>query len=76
MENAMISSSVARSYSGSSLLDLALLRARALGRLLRQWQERSLGRQELMRLSERDLRDIGRTRSEADAEAAKPFWQA
>jgi uncharacterized protein YjiS (DUF1127 family) len=72
----MISSTVARSYSGSPLLDLALVRAKTLGRLLRQWQARSMGRQELIRLSERDLRDIGVTRAEAEAEAAKPFWRA
>jgi uncharacterized protein YjiS (DUF1127 family) len=76
MENAMISSTVARSYSGSPWLELALVRAKALRRLLRQWQERSTGRQELMRLTDSDLRDIGVSRSEAEAEAAKPFWQA
>ena len=76
----MISSTVARSYSGSPLVDLAAARANALFKALRMrlqvWHERSAGRSELRKLTERDLRDIGITRSEAEAEAGKPFWQA
>jgi uncharacterized protein YjiS (DUF1127 family) len=76
----MISSTVARSYSGSSLIDLVLVRARALHKALawrlHQWRERSHGRRELRGLTERDLRDIGVTRLEVEAEASKPFWEA
>jgi uncharacterized protein YjiS (DUF1127 family) len=41
-------------------------------RALRRAQERS----ELLRLDERELRDIGLTAAEAQAEAAKPIWRA
>jgi uncharacterized protein YjiS (DUF1127 family) len=75
----MISSTVARSYSGSTLIDMVLVRAIAArtGALARfaEWKQRSAGRRELMNLTERDLRDIGITRSEAEAEANKPFWK-
>lgn len=46
----------------------------ALGRLLDLWAARSEGRQELHHLTERELRDIGLTRLDAESEAAKPFW--
>jgi uncharacterized protein YjiS (DUF1127 family) len=76
----MISSTVARSYTGSPLIDLVLVRVRAMRKVLQtrfaQWRERSIGRSELMKLTERDLRDIGITRSEAKAEASKQFWEA
>jgi uncharacterized protein YjiS (DUF1127 family) len=76
----MISSTVARSYTGSPLIDLVLVRVRAMRKVLQtrfaQWRERSIGRSELMKLTERDLRDIGVTRSEAKAEASKQFWEA
>jgi len=41
----------------------------------RLWQDRVSGRQQLLRLDERVLRDIGITRLEAEAEASKPFWR-
>ena len=75
----MISSTVARGYSGSTLIDSVLLRAIAVRKValarLAEWQQRSAGRRELMNLTERDLRDIGISRSEAEAEANKPFWE-
>jgi uncharacterized protein YjiS (DUF1127 family) len=37
--------------------------------------ERSRQRQALAQLDDHDLKDIGMTRQEADAEAAKPFWK-
>jgi uncharacterized protein YjiS (DUF1127 family) len=74
----MISSTVARSYSGSNFIDSVLVRAIAARKValarLAKWQQRSAGRRELVNLSERELRDIGITRSEAEAEANKPFW--
>jgi uncharacterized protein YjiS (DUF1127 family) len=42
---------------------------------LRLWQERVSGRQQLLRLDEHVLRDIGITRLQAEAEASKPFWR-
>ena len=76
----MISSTVARSYSGSTLVDSVLIRAFAIRKALLMrvaaWQQRSAGRRELANLTERDLRDIGITRNEAEAEANKPFWEA
>ena len=76
----MVSSTVARRYSGAPRIDLALMHVKAMREALRQklqcWHERAAGRHELRRLTERELRDIGVTRSEAEAEASKPFWQA
>jgi uncharacterized protein YjiS (DUF1127 family) len=43
---------------------------------IRLWQERSEGRQQLLRLDDHVLRDIGITRLQAEAEANKPFWRA
>ena len=75
----MISSTVARSYSGSSLIDSVMVRAvtwrRAALTRLEEWQQRSAGRRELLNLTERDLRDIGITRNDAQVEANKPFWE-
>jgi uncharacterized protein YjiS (DUF1127 family) len=39
------------------------------------WRSRVRRRNELMTLSDRDLRDFKWTRAEADAEARKPFWR-
>jgi uncharacterized protein YjiS (DUF1127 family) len=75
----MISSTVARSYSGSTLIDTWLARAiagrKAVLSRIAEWQQRAAGRRQLMRLTDRDLRDIGISRSEARAEASKPFWE-
>jgi uncharacterized protein YjiS (DUF1127 family) len=75
----MISSTVARSYSGWSLIDSVLMRTTAWRKValarLDEWQQRSAGRRELLNLTERDLRDIGITRNDAQVEANKPFWE-
>ena len=42
---------------------------------LATWSERSAGRRELTRLSDRLLADIGITRFDVDVEAGKFFWQ-
>ena len=42
---------------------------------VRLWQDRARGREELLRLGEHELRDIGITRVQAEAEANKPFWR-
>ena len=54
--------------SNSALLDRADAR-------LRLWQSRYRARQELARLSLRDLHDIGLTPAQAGFEAEKPFWR-
>ena len=41
-----------------------------------QWRQRALERQALARMSERDLRDIGLSHSQAEFEVSKPFWSA
>jgi len=40
------------------------------------WSHRVRSRNELMSLSDRNLQDIGISRSTADFEASKPFWMA
>jgi uncharacterized protein YjiS (DUF1127 family) len=76
----MISSTVARRHSRSTLIDALLVGALAgrkgLLHRIGQWQRRAAERRELMTLTDRDLHDIGITRSEAEAEANKPFWKA
>jgi uncharacterized protein YjiS (DUF1127 family) len=42
----------------------------------REWQRRVRVRNELMMLSERDLRDLRWTRQDVEAEARKLFWRA
>jgi uncharacterized protein YjiS (DUF1127 family) len=41
-----------------------------------EWRRRVRMRNELITLCDGDLRDIGWTRAEVDAECRKPFWQA
>jgi uncharacterized protein YjiS (DUF1127 family) len=40
-----------------------------------EWRQRVRMRNELIALSDGDLRDIGWTRAEVDAERRKPFWR-
>ena len=40
------------------------------------WQERARQRSQLCGLDDALLKDIGCSRAEAEAEAAKPFWRA
>ena len=44
--------------------------------LLQLWSERARQRQQLTKLSPEHLDDIGVNADDANAEAAKPFWQA
>lgn len=39
------------------------------------WQDRGLQRHKLRGLDDRMLKDIGRSRADADHEANKPFWR-
>jgi len=43
--------------------------------LISRWIERARQRQALAALNDRELRDIGITRSEAVRETEKPFWK-
>nr|WP_298683036.1 DUF1127 domain-containing protein [uncultured Dongia sp.] len=40
-----------------------------------EWQDRHRSRQDLMRLSEYQLKDIGLSRLDAEEEYSKPFWR-
>jgi uncharacterized protein YjiS (DUF1127 family) len=42
---------------------------------LAAWHQRARQRRRLLMLDEAMLKDIGITRCDADAEAAKPFWK-
>jgi uncharacterized protein YjiS (DUF1127 family) len=44
--------------------------------LFRKWRSRARGRRDLAALSDRSLRDIGLSRSDALREIRKPFWRA
>ena len=46
-----------------------------LRRVFRKWCRRMREREQLARLSDLDLRDIGLTPAEAWAEFSKPFWR-
>lgn len=43
---------------------------------VREWRRRSHSRRELLKLGERDLRDVRLTRCDVMSEASKPFWKA
>jgi uncharacterized protein YjiS (DUF1127 family) len=47
-----------------------------LGRTVRTWRDRQQQRRELASWSERDLHDVGLSRSDIAFEAEKPFWRA
>ena len=42
---------------------------------LRQWRQRARARRELAGLDDYVLRDLGLSRSQAQFESGKPFWQ-
>ena len=46
------------------------------GETLHLWRQRYRDRLELARLTERDLRDVGVSRSDIAHELEKPFWRA
>ena len=47
-----------------------------LGETIRTWRERQRQRRELASWNERDLHDVGLSRSDIAFEAEKPFWRA
>jgi uncharacterized protein YjiS (DUF1127 family) len=48
----------------------------SLGETIRTWRERLEQRRELASWNERDLHDVGLSRSDIAHEAEKPFWRA
>jgi uncharacterized protein YjiS (DUF1127 family) len=46
-----------------------------LGQTVSLWLRRLRERAELARFDERELRDLGLTRADADYELGKPFWR-
>jgi uncharacterized protein YjiS (DUF1127 family) len=46
------------------------------GETLHTWRQRYRTRQELAQWTERDLHDVGLSRSDIIYEAEKPFWRA
>jgi len=48
--------------------------SRAIGRL-REWRNRAVMRQHLLHMDAHMLKDIGLSRSDAQREANKPFWE-
>ena len=48
---------------------------RRLWTTLANWQNRAMMRQHLLGMNEHMLKDIGLTRSDAQREANKPFWE-
>jgi len=44
-------------------------------RMFEMWANRSAGRRTLAGLSQRDLKDIGLSRYDAEMESRKPFWR-
>ena len=64
-----------RSLMTVSRLDAVIARLRAMLDLLFKWQGRARQRRELMKRSDRLLKDIGISRADARREASKPFWR-
>ena len=55
---------------------IALLTAiRRLSAAIQEWRRRARSRQELSKLSDHMLKDIGLSREAANYEAGKPFWR-
>lgn len=71
---------VARGGGGLPARDAAVSLAEVIVRSIyaavRTWQQRYELRRHLAELDDHLLRDIGLTRAQAAAEAAKPFWRA
>jgi uncharacterized protein YjiS (DUF1127 family) len=65
----MTAHALTRPADGGGLVSAAM-------RALRTWIERDRQRMSLAGLDDHMLRDIGLTRADAEAEAAKAFWQA
>lgn len=53
---------------------LPIIHWHKLSRLLKQWEQNYRTRKALAELSDAQLIDVGLSRSQAHAEASKPFW--
>ena len=42
---------------------------------LAEWQQRARQRRELGQMTDREIKDIGLSRADAEREASKPFWR-
>ncbi len=69
---AFITHSTLRNSQPTSHFSQAFAR---LGATLGRWRKRIEEREQLARLDERSLRDIGLSRSAIEAELRKPFWR-
>jgi uncharacterized protein YjiS (DUF1127 family) len=47
----------------------------AFSKIIHEWRERARARDELAKLDERSLRDLGLSPSSAQFEVNKPFWR-
>jgi uncharacterized protein YjiS (DUF1127 family) len=63
------------SLSGTAILSRRLPHWSKLQQLFIEWHQRACSRRQLMGLDDLELWDIGLTRTEADQEANKAFWQ-
>lgn len=70
-----MSLSLATRSAARSLRPQRSARPSLLQRLL-DWQQRAFQRHALWRLSDYDLKDIGLSRADVEAEATKPFWRS
>jgi uncharacterized protein YjiS (DUF1127 family) len=64
-----------RTVSAKNIWTALFNGARCVLRVWSMWQERSAGRDALVRLDHHMLRDIGLTRADVERELMKPFWR-
>ncbi len=62
-------------YAKPSLLETVVQGTIAAYDALAAWNSRQAQRRHLLELDERLLSDVGLSRAQAEAEAAKPFWR-
>ncbi len=67
--------SIAAPIAVSAIARAAHAALLAIGALIVDWHDRREGRHALLRLTDRELRDIGVSPGEAVSEASKPFWR-
>ena len=65
-----------RKRSRIGLLSRAIYLLQSALRLVGIWADRAKKRRQLAQMSERQIKDIGATRSDVVREINKPFWEA